>query len=98
MNERIWSERVRSCASISGTVSGIGTGISAGSTPDDRSGVDAGGARGVIGIAFVILVAGTVFGSFENPSKLKSKRCSWSPALNVTFANIGAGKGRLPIG
>src|SRR3954453_9671926 len=34
MNERIWSVRVFNCASISGTVSGIGSGTSAGSMPD----------------------------------------------------------------
>ena len=37
MNARICSVRVRSCASISGTVSGIGSGTSAGSTFDSDS-------------------------------------------------------------
>src|SRR5262245_1068622 len=105
MNERICSVRVRSWASISGTVSGMGTGIKAGSTDDERSGAGVGGvaagvevAGDVAGIAAVVVADGATFGSFEKASKLKSKRVSRSPGLKATFAYIFAGNGCLPIG
>src|SRR5881628_3175150 len=97
MKARICSARVRSWASISGTVSGIGTGISAGSTVEDRSGTAVGAAATTgaavdagTGITLVIVVDGATFGSFENASKLKSKRLPRSPGLKATFAYICA--------
>ena len=93
---------MRSCASISGTVSGIGTATSAGSTPDATdpvvptsgdgvgSGVAAAAAAGTAGIAsgIAVITRGAAGGSFEKPSKVKSNRCSESPGLKDTFADI----------
>src|SRR4051794_37982600 len=67
MNERIWSVRVFNCASISGTVSGIGSGTSAGSMPDAApaglrsAGVAGGGAAGAVVAGAV--VAGAALGA-----------------------------------
>ena len=76
----IWLVRVFSCATISGTVSGIGSGTSAGSMPTTRRGGDrlaavagagsvstsgAGAAGAVGGAALVIVGAATACGSFE---------------------------------
>ena len=99
--------RVRSCASVSGTVSGIGSGTSAGSTPDEISappgaatatvgagvGLDAGVGTGG---ALVIRGPGPAAGSFEYAGNVKSKRLSGASALNFTFAYISAGNGSLP--
>ena len=104
MKVLICSVRVRSCVSISGTVSGIGTGTSAGSTPDEEvdtaaSGMGAGAGRGVEGCSTGVALVrrGSATGSFENFSNAKSNTCSGSFGLNVTFAVICAGSGSFPI-
>src|SRR4051812_41552370 len=110
MNERICSVRVLSCASISGTVSGIGSGTSAGSIPDEAvvgvGGVATGGGAtdgvatgGVVlaGAALVIVAVGSACGSFEYAGKVKSNRLSLPVAVNFTSAYISVGSGSLPM-
>src|SRR5712671_4382283 len=109
MIARICSVRVRSCDSISGTVSGIGSRTSAGSTPDES--LDAAGAgapaaapglfTGAVAAGTALVIVGVAVapggGSFEYVTNVKSNRLCGPSALNCTCAYIAAGNGSLPI-
>src|SRR5262249_30373402 len=100
MNILICSLRVRSCTSISGTVSGTGTGTSAASIDDGAVSTSAGAggavadaaAGAVVAAGEVDVVVTTGAGaSFENFSKMKSNWCSGAAGWNFTLAWIVAG-------
>src|SRR5262245_25982820 len=106
MKRRICSVRCDNCASISGTVSGIGSGTRPGSTPDEDArvagfaGFDglsmfAGFGEGFVFAAAFVVVTGAT-GSCEYSGNVKSKWCSGDVVLNFSFAAISAGNASLP--